>query len=165
MCSFWAIQSVQKCVGFQIFITIKHKSIISGSQVVDWLLSWSFVACRSEGTRVGDSLLEHGHLQPVGLKSRNSLTRGSLAETAEINVFCDADNALYRFVSCGCFYGSKACVLDLKRWTLLLEKHYILFCIKWNFINSKWIANFRCAKLFDTSYVTELFEPLICNWA
>ena len=54
-----------------------------------------------EGMQVGNSLLEQGHLQPVGLRSRNSMKlRGTdRAGTGEKNVFCDADNALYRFVS------------------------------------------------------------------
>ena len=46
--------------------------------------------------QVGNSLLEQGHLQPVGLKSRNSAMRRN---TFTNNVFCDGDNALYRFVS------------------------------------------------------------------
>lgn len=69
-------------------------------QVVDWLMSWSFVTSRIEGVRVGNSLLEHGHLQPVGLRSRNSIKRGADEEgVGENNVFCDEANALYRFVS------------------------------------------------------------------
>ncbi|CAB4040559.1 pleckstrin isoform X2 [Paramuricea clavata] len=62
-------------------------------------MSWSFVTGRMEGMQVGSSLLEQGHLQPVGLRSRNSMKqRGTdRAGTGEKNVFCDADNALYRF--------------------------------------------------------------------
>ncbi len=54
-----------------------------------------------EGMQVGNSLLEQGHLQPVGLRSRNSIRqRGSdRVGLEEKNVFCDAANALYRFVS------------------------------------------------------------------
>lgn len=55
-----------------------------------------------EGMQVGNSLLEQGHLQPVGLRSRNSVKqRGTDRSPAngEKSVFCDAANALYRFVS------------------------------------------------------------------
>lgn len=73
-----------------------------GTQIVDWLMSWSFVTSRMEGMQVGNSLLEQGHLQPVGLRSRNSIKQRAgkdQARTGERNVFCDASNALYRFVS------------------------------------------------------------------
>lgn len=43
---------------------------------------------------VGNSLLENGHIQPVGLRSRNSIKQGH-ADFA----FCAGANALYRFVS------------------------------------------------------------------
>ena len=51
--------------------------------------------------QVGNNLLEQGHLQPVGLRSRNSIKNrgGGRVGTGEKNVFCDASNALYRFVS------------------------------------------------------------------
>jgi hypothetical protein len=53
-----------------------------------------------EGMQVGNSLLEQGHLQPVGLRSRNSIKGSTVGiGTGEKNVFCDAANALYRFVS------------------------------------------------------------------
>ena len=75
-----------------------YRHCFSGTQVVDWLMSWSFVSSRTEGMQVGNSLLEQGHLQPVGLRSRNSI-KGSTDRvgTGEKNVFCDAANALYRF--------------------------------------------------------------------
>lgn len=64
--------------------------------MIDWLLSWSFVTTRIEGMQVGNSLLKQGHLQPVGLRSRNSVKQRG---TDFGNIFCDADKALYRFVS------------------------------------------------------------------
>lgn len=71
-----------------------YKLCFSGNQVIDWLLSWSFVTTRIEGMQVGNSLLKQGHLQPVGLRSRNSVKQRG---TDFGNIFCDADKALYRF--------------------------------------------------------------------
>ena len=64
-------------------------------------MSWSFVEDRMEGVQVGYGLLEQGHLQPVGLRSRNSFKQRvtDRRRTGEKNAFCDAKNALYRFVS------------------------------------------------------------------
>ncbi|XP_028407491.1 pleckstrin-2-like isoform X2 [Dendronephthya gigantea] len=76
-----------------------YRHCFSGTQVVDWLISWSFVEGRMEGVEVGNGLLEQGHLQPVGLRSRNSFKERvtDRRRTGEKNAFCDATNALYRF--------------------------------------------------------------------
>ena len=72
-----------------------------GIQVIDWMLKWSFVSNREAGVTLACLLLEDAHLQPVGLKSKMSFKRKKGFQDATI--FLDETDALYRFVSTGCF--------------------------------------------------------------
>ena len=61
---------------------------------MDWLLHWAFVNTRTEGAFACGELLETAHLHPVGPLSNSSFKRKNARR-----IFCDNEDALYRFVS------------------------------------------------------------------
>ncbi len=67
---------------------------MSGKDIIDWLMEWNFIKSRSEGSSVCGELLEKAHLHPVGPMSNSSFKRKNARR-----IFCDNEEALYRFVS------------------------------------------------------------------
>ncbi|KAL5015065.1 hypothetical protein ScPMuIL_009335 [Solemya velum] len=68
---------------------IVHKNCFRGNDVVDWLLRWSIVRTRNDGSAMAQTLLKLGHLQEVDLND------GSSGVTEKYN---DGEK-LYRFTS------------------------------------------------------------------
>ncbi|KAK7101938.1 pleckstrin-like isoform X2 [Littorina saxatilis] len=65
-----------------------YKNCFKGSEIVDWLLRWSLVRNRENGSAMAQTLLKLGHLQQVCLKDGSAVSPK----------FSDADK-LYRFTS------------------------------------------------------------------
>ena len=71
--------------------------VVTGAQAVDWLMKWSFIQRRAEGSVLVSMLLELGHLQLAG-----SLAAGTdSGRSRDSKVFQDDANTLYKFVSLG----------------------------------------------------------------
>ncbi|XP_077983515.1 pleckstrin-2-like [Glandiceps talaboti] len=64
----------------------EYKNCFRGTDVTEWLVSWSFVPNKEDATLLANSLLQEGHIQ--------SLTNGKSGESSE---FENNDENVYRF--------------------------------------------------------------------
>ncbi|XP_062523573.1 pleckstrin-like [Corticium candelabrum] len=71
-----------------------YKDCFAGCELIEWLLSWSFVTLREEGCQLANSLLNEAYLQPVGGLSKESFKKHSHSKKL---AFVDGVAALYRF--------------------------------------------------------------------
>ncbi|XP_048589831.1 pleckstrin-2 [Nematostella vectensis] len=86
-----------------------YKLCFTGTQVVDWLLKWSFVSDRTDGFHLANALLDEAYLQPTGRTSKASFRRGK--SEGGVRAFLDNNDALYRFSALR--YSSNQDALDL----------------------------------------------------
>ena len=85
------------------FICIKILLVAcEGCELIEWLLSWSFVTMREEGCQLANSLLNEVYLEPVGGLSKESFKKHSHWKKL---AFVYGVGSLYRFVS--------LCLVDL----------------------------------------------------
>uniref|UniRef100_A0A8D2LZ43 Pleckstrin-2 n=2 Tax=Varanus komodoensis TaxID=61221 RepID=A0A8D2LZ43_VARKO len=69
-----------------------YRESLTGSGLVDWLISNSFAASRLEGVTLASMLLEENFINPVGARSVEAMRNGDLVEQ-----FLDDSTALYIF--------------------------------------------------------------------
>jgi hypothetical protein len=73
-----------------------YKECFAGCELIEWLLSWSFVSSREDGCLLANSLLNEAYIQPVGGISKESFKKNSHSRKL---AYVDGVTALYRFVS------------------------------------------------------------------
>nr|XP_015206671.1 PREDICTED: pleckstrin-2 isoform X2 [Lepisosteus oculatus] len=66
------------------------KNCFSGSAMVDWLVSMSFVVTRKEAVTLASALMEESYVKPVGIKSMEAIRNSNMTEQ-----FLDDSTSLY----------------------------------------------------------------------
>ncbi|MBN3313645.1 PLEK2 protein, partial [Atractosteus spatula] len=69
------------------------KNCFSGSVMVDWLVSMSFVVTRMEAVTLASALMEESYVKPVGIKSMEAIRNSNMTEQ-----FLDDSTSLYALV-------------------------------------------------------------------
>ncbi|XP_062524037.1 RAC serine/threonine-protein kinase-like [Corticium candelabrum] len=72
-----------------------YKDCFAGCELIEWLLSWSFVTMREEGCQLANSLLNDVYLEPVGGLSKGAFKKHLHSKKL---AFLDGVGALYRFL-------------------------------------------------------------------
>lgn len=92
-------------------LTLTAAFIISGSVLVDWLISNRFAASRLEAVTLASVLVDENFIKPMGARSVEAMRNGDLTEQ-----FLDDSTALYTFVSDEISGSLLSAYEDTKKW-------------------------------------------------